>query len=192
MNLRKWPRLAIVLTAVCVSVAAMIAHRGVTLVRSQLAVAEWQRIGGAIGVQFNARLGPENMSLGSMPGIPVVNRAMIVRDAAVKMNRDAGCRHLHLSHLGWSCAELTSVVSVLDLDYLGLDRMVDGDECVDLLLKRENIRSFGFGGTGPSYDGLRKILCSQNVALVRVSGVGLTDRECGALMKEFGSRVSIE
>lgn len=192
MNVRKRRRLVIVLTAVGITLTAMIAHRGVTMVRSQRAVAEWQRIGGAIGVQMNARLGPENMSLGSMPGVPFVNKATIVRDAAVKMNRDAGCRYLHLSQLGWSCAELTSVVSVLDLDYLGLDRMVDGDECIDLLIKRENIRSFGFGGTGPSYDGLRSILCRQNVTLVRVSGVRLTDHECAELRTEFGSRISIE
>ena len=139
---------------------------------------------------YNSRLGPDEMFLGSMPGILPPLDAVSIQNAAIRLNTTGGCRKLRLANLEWSCAEFQEMLSPLHLEQLSLSDMLINQECVEYLARRQDIKSFRIGGC-LSADAIRIILRAFPDRKMDLSRRPLSDEDIHSLLHEFQGRLRV-
>ena len=156
----------------------------------QRGIAQWERLGGGVNVHTNARFGPDEMLLGSMPGISNSDNWTSICDAAILLNGVGGCRKLALINLGWSCEAYRRLLRELQLEQLSLsDERID--TClVEYLANRKDIKCLRIG-EGLSADHVRYLLRQSPSLRMDLSRGKLAIEDCHALQGEFGSRLQI-
>jgi len=187
----RWLRAALYfLASIIVAIVIFVGWLIYIQIEIQSAIVQWERVGGGINVLYNSRRGPDEMFLGSMPGIRSSSDLTAIRNAAVRLTTTGGCRKLRLAGLEWSCGEIQWMLSALHLEQLSLSDMSIDQKCVNYLARRQDIRMFRIGG-GLSADAIRTILRASPDRRMDLSRRPLSDEDISSLQREFQDRIRV-
>ena len=154
------------------------------------AVSQWAAVGGGVSVEYNPRLGPNRMFLGSMPGQETSGDLAAIRLAAVRLNSISGCKKLGIAGMDWSSSELRWLLSALTLEELSLRDMSIDPDCVNYIASRNDIQMLQTGRIFSAED-IRVILLAAPTRRMDVSADPLSPADQESLKTEFQDRIAI-
>ncbi|MDZ4686249.1 MAG: hypothetical protein SH850_14370 [Planctomycetaceae bacterium] len=170
-------------------------------IESQAAMREWSRLGGGVGVQSNARFGPAQMMIGTMPGRKTETDMKAIKAAALRLNRWPGCRGLSIGDLDWSCEEIKELMDPLRLDHFHIQGIALDEEFINYLANRPDLDSIAIGrgwdrkrhAIAPAFsaEAVRRLLQNSPKRTLSTGGIAFVPEEKAKLLEEFAGRLTI-